>query len=149
MSGSSSSRTEFPGELVASCCGSAVQLWRGAPGGGFAAPGAPVPHAAPVAAVAWNRNNKVVATAGASGAIQLCYSSGEVMSGLPRDGAPQGPLTSLAWSLGSKRLAAGSSDGSVYVHDMTTKVGGGEGMAARVRWGVWVRWGGVGFAGGG
>lgn len=87
-----------------------------------------VQHPCAVNTVRWNRNNKVVAAGCADGTIQLLYSSGVVMCVLPRDGTPPaalGSISSLSWSAGSKRLAAGSSNGNAYVFDMQNKVGAG------------------------
>ena len=87
-----------------------------------------VQHPCAVNTVRWNRNNKVVAAGCADGTIQLLYSTGVVMCVLPRDGTPPaalGSISSLSWSAGSKRLAAGSSNGNAYVFDMQNKVGAG------------------------
>ena len=102
-----------------------------------------VQHPCAVNTVRWNRNNKVVAAGCADGTIQLLYSSGQVMCVLPRDGTPAaalGSVSSLSWSAGSKRLAAGSSNGNAYIFDMQNKVGaraGGCGRQAAL--GLWRR----------
>lgn len=75
-------------------------------------------------AAAWNRNNKVIATACDNGTIELRYSNGTLMTMLPRGGPSTygEPLTSLSWSMGSKMLAAGSRSGHLFIHHMTAKV---------------------------
>ena len=114
-----SSRNELPSDVLGAACGSTLRLWSRP---GFAAPPATVSHDAGVSCLAWNRNNKVVATGCEDGAIQLCYSTGKLMSVLAPEGgaaaAGVGALRSLDWSLGSKFLAAGSADGHVYVWDL-------------------------------
>lgn len=132
--------TQRPGEFIAdsfvAASGNSLHLLRRQPpcdGGGGAGSGplqfdeVLVTHGAQLTDVRWNRNNKVVAAGATDGTIQLLYSSGQVMCVLPRDGTPAaayGPITSLSWSTGSKRLAAGSGNGNVYIHDMQSKVRG-------------------------
>jgi WD40 repeat protein len=115
------SRLELPAEVLAACGGSILRLWQRP---NFE--GATVSHSAGVQYVSWNRNNKVVATGCLDGTIQLCYSHGQAMSVLRSDGGEQlGGLGSLDWSMGSKFLAAGSRNGTVYVWDLKlSKVGG-------------------------
>lgn len=75
-------------------------------------------------AVAWNRNNKVVAVGLENGQVQIRYASGTYMSTLKGpDGQEQygRSVSDLSWSTGSKTLAVGSVGGHVRVHDMTTK----------------------------
>lgn len=130
----------FPADSFVATAGSSLHLLRRQPlpdaGGG----GDPhfsevlVAHSAPLGAARWNRNNKVVAAGSADGSIQLLYAGGTVMGVLPRDGTPPaqlGRITSLSWSVGSKRLAAGSGNGSVYIHDIQAKVGRQPAGAAR------------------
>lgn len=116
---------DYPGAVIAACCGPTLHLWRPQqPGNAAHYVDTPAACDRAVLAAAWNRNNKVVGAAREDGVIELRYSNGDLMSVLPRTGPPPSarPLTSLSWSLGSKRLAAGSADGNVYVHDMTAKV---------------------------
>lgn len=125
------SRPEFPADTFVAAAGQGIHLLRQrAPGGGGgddAFGQVVVSHAATVGAACWNRNNKVVATGSADGTIQLLYSSGQVMAVLPRDRATRaadlGAITSLSWSGGSKRLAAGTDRGSVYLFDMAQQGG--------------------------
>lgn len=123
------SRSELSADMFAAAAGSAIHLLRLQPAGGPPAGsgGATfgqvvVGHAAPVCSTRWNRNNKVVASGCADGQIQLLYSAGQVMAVLPRDGrtspASMGTVTSLSWSMGSKRLAAGSDHGTVFIFEM-------------------------------
>ena len=111
-------KKDYAGDLLAACCGTALHLWRPTLGGD--SEDKVVPSDRTVLAAAWNRNNKVVASAREDGAIELRYSNGTLMTILHRTGTQ--PATSLAWSMGSKRLAAASRDGNVYLHDMTAKV---------------------------
>lgn len=120
------SRTEFAADTFVAASGRGVHLLRQrAPGGGGdgAFSSVVVDHAAAVGAVCWNRNNKVVAAGSADGTIQLLYSSGQVMAVLPRDAANLGAITGLSWCGGSKRLAAGTDHGSVYLFDMAQQGG--------------------------
>ncbi|PRW34049.1 transducin family [Chlorella sorokiniana] len=121
---------EFAADMFVAAAGQGVYLLRQqAPGGGGgddAFGRVVVNHAAGVGAVCWNRNNKVVASGAADGTIQLLYSNGQVMAVLPRDAATQanlGAVTGLSWSSGSKRLAAGTDRGSVYLFDMSQNAG--------------------------
>ena len=81
-------------------------------------------HASSVRTVQWNQNNKVVASGGDGGRILLHYATGEEMGHLPTgsSAALMAPVTCLAFSKGSKRLAAGSSDGKTYVWDLKQQV---------------------------
>ena len=120
------SRTDFAADTFVAASGRGVHLLRQrAPGGGGdgAFSSVVVDHAAAVGAVCWNRNNKVVAAGSADGMIQLLYSSGQVMAVLPRDAANLGAITGLSWCGGSKRLAAGTDRGSVYLFDMAQQAG--------------------------
>ena len=115
---------DYPGELLAACCDSALHIWR--PKNGGDGEDKVVPSDRTVLAAAWNRNNKVVACSSEDGTIELRYSNGALMTTLARGTAVPGaarPAASLAWSMGSKRLAAAAPDGAVYIHDMTAKVG--------------------------
>jgi hypothetical protein len=105
---------------VAACCGKSLHYWKL---NGTDYKDTSVEHVRPLTSVAWNRNNKVLATGIVDGSVQLRYGSGELMTELPRGGPPpdSGAITSLSWSVGSKRLAAGTTNGAVYVHEMTTK----------------------------
>jgi len=141
-------RTEFAADTFVAAAGRGIHLLRqrvpGANDGGGDEPFSHVvvQHAAGVGAACWNRNNKVVATGGGDGAIQLSYHNGQVMAVLPRDevtrAADLGAITGLSWSCGSKRLAAGSDRGSVFVFDMASQGGKvrGTGAVGRVvgRW---------------
>jgi len=113
---------DYAGELLAACCGTALHLWR--PKIGSDGEDKAVPSDRTVLAAAFNRNNKVVASARDDGSIELRYSNGTLMTTLSGRGPQLGskPATSLAWSMGSKRLAAAALDGNVYLHDMTAKV---------------------------
>ena len=115
--------TELAADTLVAAAGSAVHLVKpaGASGGGGATAGGArvlVGHGAGVAAARWNRNNKVVASGAADGRVQLLYSSGQVMAVLPAAGALPGAVASLSWSMGSKRLAAGTDAGSVFLFEM-------------------------------
>jgi WD40 repeat protein len=114
---------EFFGDALATCCDKAVQIWKPKAQGGADYDLKTAQDVSGAQCVAWNRNNKVVAAGRDGGVIELLYSTGQAMSSLPRGGAPPGcgRLNSLSWSMGSKRLAAGASSGSVYIHDMTSK----------------------------
>jgi hypothetical protein len=105
---------------VAACCGKSLHYWKL---NGTEYKDTSVEHIRPLTSVAWNRNNKVLATGIVDGSVQLRYGSGELMTELPRGGPPpdSGAISSLSWSVGSKRLAAGTTSGAVYVHEMTTK----------------------------
>jgi WD40 repeat protein len=129
------SRSEYPADAFAAVSGSNVHLLREKPpeDGSSSSGGAPaaafgevvVSHSCTVNTARWNRNNKVVAAGCADGHVQLLHSGGQVMCVLPRDGTPPsavGPVTALSWSSGSKRLAAGSANGSVFIYDMQQKV---------------------------
>lgn len=117
------SRNELAGDVLAGCSGNVVQLWQRQT---YAE--ATVSHTSSVKCVAWNRNNKVVASGCQDGVIQLCYSTGKLMSVLRGvDGASLGSLNSLDWSMGSKFLAAGSDNGSVFVWDLKVSKVGGQG----------------------
>ena len=70
-------------------------------------------------AVAWNRNNKVVAVGMESGQVQIRYASGKYMNTLKGQG--NGAVSALSWSTGSKTLVVGSVGGEVRVHDMTAR----------------------------
>lgn len=131
--------SDFPADIFVAAAGSSVHLLRRRPpaaGGAAAADDfAPVVvgHTCGVNAVRWNRNNKVVASGCADGQVQLLYSSGEVMCVLPRNGATRAAdlaaVTALSWSTGSKRLAAGSDNGTVFVFDMSKQNVGAAGQA--------------------
>ena len=138
---SSRSHTELSADSFLVASGSSLYLLSQQPPPPAASAAEPPPqfrellvaHSAPITTACWNRNNKVVASGSADGAVQLLYSSGQVMMVLPHGdgGGGAGPscaITSLSWSSGSKRLAAGSADGTVYIHDMTKKVGAGPGL---------------------
>lgn len=106
---------ELPADHLAATGGNLLRLWHRQ-----TQAEATVSHDAAVQCVAWNRNNKVVATGCADGVVQLAYSSGQLMSVLRAGGAagPLGGLAALDWSTGSKLLAAGSDNGGVYVWDL-------------------------------
>ena len=117
--------SEFPADTFVAAAGRGVHLLRQRPpggGGDGAFNQVVVEHSGGVGAARWNRNNKVVASGCGDGQVQLLYSSGQVMAVLPRDGATRpadlGAITALSWSGGSKRLAAGTDRGSVFVFDM-------------------------------
>ena len=135
-------RTEFAADTFVAAAGRGINLLRqrvpGANDGGGDEPFSHVQHAAGVGAACWNRNNKVVATGGGDGAIQLSYHNGQVMAVLPRDdvtrAADLGAITGLSWSCGSKRLAAGSDRGSVFVFDMAAQGGKVSGPGRQAEW---------------
>jgi WD40 repeat protein len=134
------SRSEYASDTFLAAAGSSMHLLRRAPGGEHRFDGVVVSHAAAVAAARFNRNNKVVAAGCADGRVQLVYSAGGgVMSVLPDVGAGPGaqqlgPITALAWSAGSKRLAAGSADGSITLFDMQRQVGAAAARCLQLRW---------------
>lgn len=118
-----SSLGEYRADSIAGACDGSLRLWKSDSGGaGYASHR--VDFSSRVCVVAWNRNNKVVASACEDGSIQLCYSTGEAMARLPREGGSGalGRPTDLSWSQGSKRLAVSTADGRVHVHDMTLRV---------------------------
>lgn len=135
----SSRPSEFASDSFVAASGTSLHLLRQDLAGGAAFGEVVVSHGAAVNAARWNRNNKVVASGCADGTVQLLYASGQVMCVLPRDGshpAAYGSIAALSWSAGSKRLAAGSSNGSLFIFDMQQKVGLGGRMgeeAARSR----------------
>lgn len=141
--------SEFPADTFVAAAGRGVHLLRQRPPAAGSGDGddafsqVVVAHNGGVGAVRWNRNNKVVASGCSDGQVQLLYSSGQVMAVLPRDGATRpadlGAVTALSWSGGSKRLAAGSDRGSVFVFDMAqqnAKVGAPAGRWEEARQGL-------------
>ncbi|KAK9863305.1 hypothetical protein WJX84_009858 [Apatococcus fuscideae] len=77
----------------------------------------------PVRTVRWNQNNKVLASAGDEGRLQLHYAGGNLMGTLPIDpNAPVlAPINSVAFSRGSKLLAAGCDDARIVIWDMKSQ----------------------------
>jgi WD40 repeat protein len=121
--------SDYEGAALAVSCGQSLHLWR--PLHGAQGEDKAVRCDRPVSAAAWNRNNKVVAAAREDGGIELRYVNGTLMSVLPS--AQQHPsdpshhkpssrsITTLSWSVGSKKLAAGCTDGTILLHDLTSK----------------------------
>ncbi|KAK9812816.1 hypothetical protein WJX72_004245 [[Myrmecia] bisecta] len=81
-----------------------------------------ISHEAPVAAVQWNQNNKVVVSAGAAGRLLLHYNGGGLMGQLPKDagstGGDMAAINSICFSRGSKLLAAGCQNARIHVWDL-------------------------------
>ena len=77
-------------------------------------------------AVAWNHNNKVLASATDQGLLRLHYHTGSIMGELPNVGSPgdtMGPITCLAFSRGSKLLTTGCTDAQQHIWDLKLQVG--------------------------
>ena len=88
-----------------------------------------ISHGVKVHAVSFNLNNKVIVSAGESGRLLLHYNrENAVMGTLPKatgEGAPEGAMgtiNALAFSRGSKLLAAGCEDSTVHVWDLKQQV---------------------------
>ena len=106
--------------MLAACSGATLDLWVPA-GEVFTDQSVELGWTPQVAA--FNRNNRVVAVGGEKG-VALHYANGEKMSSLPGTGdmlKGAEEISCLSWSSGSRQLAAGSSMGKLYVHNMTTK----------------------------
>lgn len=120
------SASDYPAELLAGSSGRSLHIWRVRDAGSSATLPSSHPGSLGLPVVAWNRNNKVVAGAWEDASISLSYSNGDSMSRLQVPRESSGVPTAMAWAAGSKRLALGTSSGALHLHDMTTKVLGGE-----------------------
>ena len=112
---------------LAVCAGPSVRLWNPQQHGddSHMTPGQDgiVSHDASLgiltSAVAWNRNNKVVAVGMENGQVQIRYANGKYMNTLKGQGNKA--VSDVSWSTGSKTLVVGSVGGEVRVHDMTAR----------------------------
>ena len=115
--------TDYPGDVLAACSTQSFRLWRPAKTGESYGD-SEIESNTQITAVAWNRNNKVIAAGCQDGSVQLFYGSGDPMTKIPRRSnelGQVGSVHSLSWSVGSKKLAAGLNNGGVDIHDMTSK----------------------------
>ena len=80
---------------------------------------------------------QVLASAGDEGRLQLHYAGGNLMGTLPIDpNAPVlAPINSVAFSRGSKLLAAGCDDARIVIWDMKSQVRSPPGAS---QMGLWV-----------
>ena len=110
-------------ELLAACCGSAVKVW---------SPAAPdtrhevaLDEGAPVAALDWSGNNKVLAAAGAKPQITM-IGGGRVIGYVPEAPEPGlAGISALKFSADSKKLAIGCANRALHIRDLRSQVGRG------------------------
>ena len=105
---------------LALACGSQAVIWRP-----FAKEASlqPIQHHDQCMAVAWNHNNKVLASGGAYGRLALHYHNAGLMGVLPKeDDIQRSQVNDLSFSRGSKLIASAHEDGKVQVWDLKHQV---------------------------
>ena len=105
---------------LAVACGSNATIWRpDAKEHSFLQ----IQHHDQCAAVAWNHNNKVLASGGAVGRLALHYHNAGLMGVLPKDDEDAvSPINDLSFSRGSKLIASAHDSGEVQIWDLKNQV---------------------------
>jgi hypothetical protein len=108
-------------ELLAACCGGAVKVW-----GAAAADARREVHlseGAPVAALDWSGNNKVLAVAGDKAQVTM-VGGGKVIGYVPEAPEPGlAGITAMRFSADSKKLAIGCANRALHIRDLRSQVG--------------------------
>lgn len=104
-------------------CGNTAAIWRpDARENGFLS----IKHHEECRAVAWNHNNKVLASGGAVGRLAMHYHNAGLMGVLPREeGVPMSAINDLSFSRGSKLIAAAHDNAEVQVWDLKNQASPG------------------------
>ena len=107
-------------DSLAIACGGLARIWR--PLGSEASEPLVLQHSGTCTSLRYNHNNKVLASATDEGRFRLHYHTGSLMGGLPAEGTAMGPVSSIAFSRGSKLLAAGCRDSQLHLWDLKLQV---------------------------
>ena len=107
-------------DSLAIACGPFARIWR--PISAETSEPVSLLHNGTCTSLRYNHNNKVLASATDEGRFRLHYHTGSLMGELPADGGGMGPINSIAFSRGSKLLAAGCSTAEVHLWDLKSQV---------------------------